>query len=303
MVVLSTTQDHSIIIDAPSDEEIQKPTLSDEQETTRIQALILQTNMVVFTCTYYPTINDLRLHQCLQTLKYATTVPIVVVDGSPPEVHELLKSINGAIVRREEGICGKGKGGALREAAQVAASLPGVTNDTLLCWQEAEKSHMMECWQKEVLAQCVPDDDVICPAREDGCFKKSYPIEQYHSESYGNYYLNCVMKGALAAEKERGNAITCGPIDWHFGPFALRRKLLHLWMEYKGTSYDAQLLPIVFAIRKGYQVNSSIEVSFELDGQMKEQEEGSLNFIEKRLHQLNDLDPKVKQSWKDDFYC
>jgi len=268
----------------------------------KIKELVQKKNLIIFTCTYYSDTNDLRLQQCLRTLQDpnygASTIPIVVVDGSPPEVHELIKSTTGAIVYEETKTYGNGKGGALREAAKIASSLPGSTDSTWLCWQEAEKSDMNRCWVEEVLAQCPSSDDVICPARDDVCFRNSYPIEQYHSESYGNCYLNCIMKGEL-----EGSEYSCADIDWHFGPFAFRRSLLNLWMEYKGTSYDAQLIPIVAAIRKGCQVNSSIEVTFGLDAIMKQQEQGDLNFIEKRLLQLNDLDPKVKQFWKDSLYC
>ncbi len=275
-------------IDPPSDQQIKEQ--------------VQRHNMIIFTCTYYSDTNDLRLHQCLKTLQDprfgASNVPIVVVDGPPPAVHDLLKSTTGAIVRQEQKLYGSGKGGALREAAMVASSLPGVTEATWLCWQEAEKSDMNRCWVEEVLPKSRPNDEVICPTRENDCFQKSYPIEQYHSESYGNYYLNCIMKGELEQTENK-----CDDIDWHFGPFALRRSLLNLWMEYKGTSYDAQLIPIVAAIRKGHQVNSSIDVTFELDADMKHQEEGSLDFIEKRLYQLNDLDPKVKQFWKLSLYC
>ncbi len=276
-------------IEAPSDE--------------RIKELVQKHNMIIFTCSYYNDTNDLRLHQCLKTLRDpiygSTNIPIVVVDGSPPDVHELLRSTSGAIVRKEQKTYGKGKGGALREAAMVASTLPGVLESTLLCWQEAEKSDMNRCWVKEVLAQCETSDDVICPAREENCFRHSYPIEQYHSECYGNYYLNAIMK--RETEKiDDSYLVSC--IDWHFGPFAFRNHLLNLWLDYKGTSYDAQLIPIVAAIRRGHQVNGSIKVTFKLDKKMKLQEEGCLDFIEKRLHQLNDLDPKVKQFWKDPLY-
>ena len=332
------------------------PTNLSTSKQEKIKDLIQTKNLVVFTCTYYPTTNDLRLQQCIQTLNEPTygssTIATVVVDGSPPDVHEYLiqqlcvndndndnkQGLTGlTVVVKEEGRFGRGKGGALREAADVAASLDGVGDDTWLCWQEAEKSDMMRCWQTEVIVSNVQncsgsgsnvntgidadidaetgidtgidilsEYDVICPKRGDGCFKQSYPIEQYHSESYGNYYMNCVMKGALqVANDEMGpvSGIACKDIDWHFGPFAFRRKLLPLWLKYEGTSYDAQLIPIVAAIRKGYSVNSSLEVTFLLDGKMKEQEEGNLEFIEKRLLQLNDLDPKLKQSWEDDLYC
>uniref|UniRef100_A0A7S3PXQ2 Glycosyltransferase 2-like domain-containing protein n=1 Tax=Chaetoceros debilis TaxID=122233 RepID=A0A7S3PXQ2_9STRA len=301
----------------------------DPPTNEKIRSFLRKLNIVIFTCTYYQTTEDLRFHQCLETLqsKYgANSVPVVVVDGSPPEVHEVLKNSTGAIVRKETGNCGKGKGGALREAAQVAASLPGVDENTWLCWQEAEKSHMMQCWARNVFlnidsksddneeksgSKVEDSDDIITPFRDVTCFQRSYPIEQYHSESYGNYYLNCVMNEALTKCRPDMQSSGTGSsskdlslsIDWHFGPFAFRRKLLHLWMEYKGTSYDAQLIPIVHALRKGHKVNARIHVPFELDSRMKDQEEGDIDFIEKRLHQLNGLDPMVKKSWSDEFYC
>ena len=288
--------------------------------SNKIQKLVESKNMVIFTCTFYKNLSDLRLQQCLKTIEHpahgATALPIVIVDGSPDEIHEYIKSRVGsiAIVRKEEGSFGKGKGGALREAAYVASNLPGVTDSTWLCWQEAEKSDMMRCWHTEIYpclqlknqasspnnpsnSMIVKNDDVvICPTREDNSFQKTYPIEQYHSETFGNYYLNCVMKEAYKKEEYQS---VYNDIDWHFGPFAFRRKVLHLWMKYKGNSYDAQMVPIVIAIRKGYHIRSDIEVSFCLDENMKQQEEENLNFIEKRLYQLNDFDPKVKQSWND----
>ena len=92
-------------------------------------------------------------------------------------------------------------------------------------------------------------------------------------------------------------------IDWHFGPFAFRQRVTNLWTSYKGNSYDAQLVPIVHGIRKGYRVNTDITVTFLLDEKMKEQEEGNIEFIEKRLNQLNVLDPRVKMAWNEEFYC
>lgn len=261
--------------------------------------LIEHKRAVIFTCTYYNDVRDLRFHQCISTIRHSQYIPIVIVDGSPPEVHEALRNTD-ALVFRESDHFGNGKGGALREAAQIAASLPGVNSSTWLCWQEAEKSDMIRCWQDFLFSTSVKDsDEIITPNRDDSNFKKSYPIEQYHSESYGNYYLNCVMRRALDENTSSG----IGNIDWHFGPFAFRQKLVQLWTSYKGNSYDAQLVPIVHGIRKGYRINTDITVPFVLDEKMKQQEEGNIEFIEKRLNQLNSLDPRVKMAWSEEFYC
>ena len=91
-------------------------------------------------------------------------------------------------------------------------------------------------------------------------------------------------------------------IDWYFGPFAFRAKFANLWTEYRGgDSYDCQVVPFVHALRKGLNV-VSITVDFELDPAMKQQEEGNSEFIEKRLKQLNGLNPLVKKAWNDEFY-
>jgi len=114
----------------------------------------------------------------------------------------------------------------------------------------------------------------------------------------------CLSDPAFENEKlvtERSGQ-TIPVVDWHFGPFGFRKRHLSLWTEYSGRSYDAQLVPIVHGMRKGLRVRS-ILVAFELSGRMKEQEEGNVEFIEKRLKQLWDLDPVVKKAWSDEYYC
>ena len=80
------------------------------------------------------TTSIISFRQCLWTLKdpcYGySIIPIVVVDGSPMEVHNILKSISGGIVYREQKRFGKRKGGALREAAMASSSLPVTTVST-----------------------------------------------------------------------------------------------------------------------------------------------------------------------------
>ena len=274
--------------------------------------------LVVFTCTYYPSTSDLRYKQCLETLEAAQKheLCIVVVDGSPDAVHKELRRTYGGkddIVVVKQTYQG-GKGAALREAANVAAEggqgTFEVGSDTLLCWQEPEKTDQISHWRK-VLDAMTAADDVVVPRRTTQLFMESYPIEQYHSETYGNLYLDICMKDVI--NRSEGNTmilpVADAPtprgvslIDWHFGPFGFLAKHVKLWSTYKGNSYDAQLIPIVHGIRRGLRV-VSVDVDFVLDERMREQEENNLDFIEKRLNQLNDLDPKVKASWTDDFYC
>jgi hypothetical protein len=293
-------------------------------DQTRLRDHVETSGAVLFTCTFYHNTSDLRFLQCLETIREAEkyNLPLVIVDGSPDPIHEVLcatttTSGRSLLVVEKEVKGSGGKGAQLRAAAKIASSLPGVTDATLLCWQEAEKTDMVRLW-REVQERLEHTDDVVVPYRNPEEFQGSYPIEQFHSETYGNFYLDCVMNDALqvdqTAKPPRLSDIALRQafddsrhripsIDWHFGPFAFRARHCNLWLRYRrGDSYDAQLVPIVHAMRKGLLV-SSVLVKFSLDPRMKSQEEENIQFIEKRLNQLTDLDPKVKKAWTDGFYC
>ena len=189
--------------------------------------------LIVFTATWYPSTDDLRCRQAVTTLAALTAhgIRTVVVDGSPDEsVRDLLAS-TGALVSKQTA---KGKkGAALREAAELAAQLDGVEGDTWLCWQEPEKTDMARHWATAMLKDPTAlDAQVAVPARVDANFRRTYPIEQYHSETFGNMYLDAVAMEAMEAQD--GQLLP--PIDWHFGPFAFRARHTSLW-----TSFDGEM--------------------------------------------------------------
>jgi hypothetical protein len=251
---------------------------------------------VVFTCTFYKSVDDKRCQCCLDFLRSAAVsgVWVNVVDSSPDTsgVREAMQQAGGPTVVVSKQIAQGKKGAALRESAEVAAGLPGVTEETYLCWQEPEKIDMIHHW-KSIFTQS--RGDVIVPYRDTALFLDTYPIEQYHSESYANLWLDCCAK--TLGPKEGSIAL---PLDWHFGPFCLRRKHLHFWLSYKGEIWDAQVVPIVHAVRRGLSV-CSVKVPFRAPAIMKEEEESNLEFVEKRIMQINFLDPKVKAAWTDEM--
>ena len=73
--------------------------------------------------------------------------------------------------------------------------------------------------------------DVCIPRRDDAMFRRTYPIEQYHSERFANAHLD-----ALA----RPHGLPAG-IDWTFGPVALRAALAPCWLRCDGELWDAQV--------------------------------------------------------------
>jgi len=249
-------------------------------------------DFIVFTMTFYPSTSHVRFRACMQSLRgfQSRNIKVVVIDSSPdPAVREAMAK-TGAIVRlmKSEGK----KGAALREGANVAATeVEGVVPSTWLCFQEPEKSDMARHWE-DALNEC-SDADVMLPMRNEEIFKKTYPIEQYHSEKFANLYLDSLAR-------ELGKGISIPSLDWHFGPIAFRRKHLRLWTEHEGITYEAQLAPMVHAARLGLVV-ASAEVPFEASLEMKAEEEGNVAFIEKRLHQINYLDPKIKAVWLEDL--
>ena len=147
--------------------------------------------------------------------------------------------------------------------------------------------------------------DVCIPRRDDAMFRRTYPIEQYHSERFANAHLD-----ALA----RPHGLPAG-IDWTFGPVALRAALAPCWLRCDGELWDAQvrfrptsaqphclarahrapprphaqIVPFVRAARWEGASIVSHSVSYEHPPLMKEEEEGVPRWSEKRLEQLNFL--------------
>ena len=254
---------------------------------------MLDPTFVIFTVTRYESISDLRFGTCITMIKECVSykISVVIVDDSPlDEVRDRLREA-GAIVHRQTFI-GR-KGAALREAATIAAKLVDVTNESYLCFQEPEKVDMVKSWGSVVKVGNRVGADVVVPMRDVKLFQKTYPFEQYHSETYGNAYLNAVAKEKFKETVEN--------IDWLFGPISFKSKHLQLWTEYDGgDSYDAQIVPYVHAMRRGLTVKS-VQVSYHASLKMKEEEEENVAFIEKRLSQLNYLIPKLKDAWTNKF--
>eukprot|EP00667_Euglena_gracilis_P015458 EG_transcript_16082 len=251
------------------------------------------TPIVVFTVTHYQTAADLRFQACLATLAQAAQhrLPIVVVDSSPAA--QLRGAMAAAGARVSEQTANGRKGAALREALSLALKLPGVGPATLLCWQEPEKSDMVRLWPSVAAAVQARKGEVVIPAREKTLFRATYPIEQFHSESFANALVAAMARQAGLLAPGAADP----PFDWHFGPLAFLQRHASLWLADQGELWDAQLMPVVRAARAGLRV-VSVEVPFSAPPAMKEEEEGNLAFVEKRLMQINFLAPKFKQAFR-----
>ena len=243
---------------------------------------------VIFTCTFYTSEADVRLACCLKFLGQcrAHELDVVVVDASPSEaIRAKMKEAHPAAEVVKQTAQGR-KGAALREALGLAAAR-AAGDAAWLCWQEPEKDAMVPLWAACLGAASGRALDVVVPRRRADLFRDTYPVEQYHSESFANALLTAAA----------GDAGFDADLDWHFGPFGLKKRHAHLWLANDGELWDAQVLPIVHALKNGLAVGG-VEVPFIAPLAMKAQEEGIFVFVEKRLMQINFLDPKVVAAFK-----
>jgi hypothetical protein len=242
--------------------------------------------LCVISVTFYTDASDVRflLAQQLCRLATAKQIHLIIVDGSPPEIQALLWQEQSEYVEmfRQDKEKFQGKGGSLRQAVKLAAAkLEAQGLKAAIAFTEPEKvdfiNHVYDIAQPLLEEKA----DVVVPMRNKNLFQQTYPIEQYHSESFANLHFDSLAQqyGGFKDVK----------VDWTFGPFAFNATLAKKWLDYTGNSWDAQMVPYVRGVRNdGWRVHS-VEVNFELPSEMKMQEEGNPIWSSKRLHQLNVL--------------
>jgi hypothetical protein len=248
--------------------------------------------IVVVTVTYYADTSDVRFGLALELCKLAASKQLltIIVDDSPD--HQTIRSSferageSYVKVFQQDSATYHGKGGALRQAIQLAKDLVGEdkASNSVICFAEPEKVDIMNHMQQIVEPILAKNADIVVPMRCDELFRKTYPIEQYHSESFANLHFN-----SLAQQFEEFQTPGAKQIDWLFGPFSFNTTLADAWLKYEGTSWDAQMVPYVRAVRQQKKRITSVTINFLHPHQMKEQEEGDTRWTKKRLHQLNIL--------------
>jgi hypothetical protein len=195
------------------------------------------------------------------------------------------------------------KGTALREALGHAYQRVVPTTNTIIAFQEPEKVDMMRHWKDLARYMIRNSLDICVPQRIESAFRATYPIEQYHTESFGNAYIN--LYGTAMGLPSH--------LDWFMGPIALRPSLVPIWQDYDGDLWDAQMVPMIRAFFRSTTTTTtttstttadanrtqpmtqtqigSFPVDFRHPLAMKQQEEGSALWCEKRLFQMNYLFP------------
>ena len=253
---------------------------------------------VLVTVTYYPNISDIRFPLAIELCKLAAAnkVRTVIVDDSPDHaaVRDALEQMGNGYVKvfQQDKTIYQGKGGALRQAIYYARELlkeihnndNNVLNKTAICFAEPEKVDIVNHIHLITKPILGGDADIVVPTRNEELFRQTYPIEQYHSEKFGNLHFD-----SLAKEFKGFQTTNAQQLDWLFGPFAFHTSLTDTWLNYKGTSWDAQMIPYVRAVRHENRRIMSVMINFKHAKQMKEQEERNPQWTNKRLKQLNIL--------------
>jgi len=245
---------------------------------------------------------NVRWALAVRTAKAARAAghPLVVVDGSPApdvaaEVAHVLGMELGAVVVPQVAAAGGGsdttKGGALRQALAEASRRFGA-QQPLIAFQEPEKWSMVGHWASVAAAVAAAERTagvIVVPQRTAAAWA-TYPLEQQHSEQFGNMYVANLLREApwAAATSDHGG----GGWDWFFGPFAVSSDLLPFFADYDGAWWDAQIVPLLRAWRAGAAAAPlSMPVDFLCDPRQRAEEEGSVAYCRKRLHQLQYLFP------------
>lgn len=238
--------------------------------------------------TFYSDKDDIRYGLALESCEEIARngLEAIMVDASPDE------SVRDAIVQHGTDSHGqpcvtvvpqtfKGKkGAALREGISLAVDR--MQKDVgMIAFQEPEKVDMIAHW-REVATILIEGADVCVAKRSETSFQTSYPIEQYHSETFANMYLDSLAR-----------KVNFPSVDWTMGPIAFKSSAAQPWLDYEGYLWDMQLVPLVMAQRLHGAKVASYEFDYQHPRSMKEEESGDPKWSEKRLFQLNFLFDKV----------
>jgi hypothetical protein len=260
-------------------------------------------DLVVVAPTYYNCTQDprylLAADACRQASIYG--IRLILIDASPSQ--EVKIGLETAGIRRADGKkfvyvktqTSKGKKGvALREGIEEAlhylmeqAGSSKNIDESFIGFTELEKVDLFRHFDSIVQYMNNQEADICVPKRREVEFQASYPIEQFHSEMFANYFLNSL-----------GASLKIDPIDWTNGPVVFRASQATHWLAYAGELWDAQLVPLVDAHITGAKV-SSFEIDYKHPEVMKSIEEGAAVWNEKRLYQLNVLSDTVGKRMKE----
>lgn len=241
--------------------------------------------IVVVACSLFFNLEDARFLCTLETVKLIASnkVPVLCVDDSPGDLHDQVKD---KLEQAGEGFFlvtrfkGEGKKGAsMRQALREATAMrKDPTQRWVAVFSELEKvdffNYLHVCCEPILQNQA----DIVTPGRDIKLFQETYAIEQFHSENLGNMYLNMLWKQQGGVED----------LDWLFGPICWEGSTVGpFYLASNEEKWDAQMVPSIRASRMIGSRWVGMTIPYKHHPFQKQQEEGSLEFCDKRIMQVN----------------
>lgn len=244
--------------------------------------------IVLVTVTFFTDADSRRLELALALVRDAVAagLPTVVADDSPgTAVAAKFRNAGAFVVEQGGSAHGGGKGGAIRAALACAIEKFGTGGAVL--YTEPEKVGLVRFAAKICAPLLEETAAVVVPRRTKDAFLRAYPVEQYHSESFGSLSLDIAAREAGLTGLPEG-------LDWFFGPFACQRVHASQWLQFSATDWTAQIVPFVQLAAEG-EALAIVEVAYEHPEAQKADEEGKGIWAKKRLVQLNAILPRLEQ--------
>jgi hypothetical protein len=238
--------------------------------------------VVLISASMYASVDDPRFGFATRTCAACASLALhfVICDDSPQQrVRDRLNELGKGYVHAFK-MSGPGKKGqALRDALSRALEL--FPHAKAVAFFEMEKAdfvrHAEDC--------CAPivkgTHDLVTPSRARDLFQSTYALEQFHSESFGNAYINLEWRKAQKRAPD---------LDWLFGPICFSAQYAHYYTRCEAEIWDAQIIPAIEAFRDGARWTS---VTVAYAHMQKHDEEGSTDMCGKRLLQVNFMTDKL----------
>uniref|UniRef100_A0A7S3PCT3 Glycosyltransferase 2-like domain-containing protein n=1 Tax=Aplanochytrium stocchinoi TaxID=215587 RepID=A0A7S3PCT3_9STRA len=208
-------------------------------------------DLVIISMAFYPDMEAKRVdcarktcaavHQLASTSNdYSVHMVIINDENSHPFIKgELQQHGNESltvVAQKNPGM----KGIALREAISFAQNI--CAQSGVIAFLELEKSNFISHAKTCATPILRNEADIVIPRRSDPFFASTYAKEQYHSETFGNMYINNLLN-------RQGDAF----LDIYFGPFLFSRKLATLWLAYEGNQNPwLQFIAILVKLKHVY---------------------------------------------------
>ena len=223
--------------------------------------------------------SDVRAKLALKTFQVIKEMAyelVVVYGGSDLEFRSQVNDYCTLLVNDENRGMGASRRLAVANALEVVLRY---NQKPVVIWMEPEKLDLVRFFQYITKPVIEGAADLIVPKRS--CMN-SYPLEQEYAESMGN----------LAVEYLIGKEL-----DLWFGPRVFNEQSAQIFLDYQGEygdKWDSIFIPVLRAMAQGLRVKS-VSVDYQHPPEQTVEETGNLDFLIKRLDQLQNLIPALKK--------